>query len=449
MSQIEFYKSFLFMLELLSAETLFFSRLKVKSLPVLRIGLSVVSCFLFSSLFPVIANNAFYVSFMFLTLFSFTVLMGKVVFDESWLKIVFCCVAGYTVQHLAYQFNSMLTLLITKDLNTGGGMYGDTLPFSTIFANPFMFIVYLFTFASIYALAYYFFGRRLRDAEFSVSASVIFSFVIILLVVDIVLNSFVSDVITDLEGRVFSSIYNIICCILGLVLQFEVLFRWNIDYMYRVQQIIHKTEKENYADIKEAMEIVNVRAHDLKRQVRYYLENNQISVEIAKEIEDSVQDYARYAVTGNTALDLLLPRVNLTCQKNNIRISTIVNGSLLSFMREEDVYCMFDNLFDNAIAALVKYPEEHRTMGLRVESVEDQMIVITMYNYCETDGILLKDGLPQTTKRDVSVHGFGLKSVARICDHYDGEFNVSVEDDFFTVNIVLPMPEDEEETENE
>ncbi len=431
------------MVELLSAETLFLLGLRLKKRPVLRILLGIAACFGFAFLFPVPVNNAFYVSFMFLALFSFTVLVGKFIFDESWLKIVFCCVAGYTVQHLAYQLNSMLSLLITRDLNTGGGMYGDSSPFSTIFANPFMFVIYLFIFASIYALMYYWLGRKFRDTEFSISATTIFSFVLILLVVDIVLNSFVSEIITNIEGRVFSSIYNIICCILGLVLQFEVLFRWNIDYMYRVQKIIHKTEKENYADIKDAMELVNVKSHDLKRLVRYYLDNKLISEEIAKEIEDSVQNYARYALTGNTALDLLLPRVNLTCQKNGVRISTIVNGELLSFMREEDVYCLFDNLFDNAITALMKCPEEVRTMGLRVEKVESEMVAITMYNYCGDKELVLRDGLPQTTKKDENVHGFGLRSVSRICRHYDGELDVYTEDGFFNVNIVIPFPQGE------
>lgn len=113
MTQLEFYKSFQFMAELLIAETLFLIPLKRRKFFILRVIGAVCASFLFSYKFPIASQHFFYMSFMFMALFVFTVCAVKYAFQESWLKISFCCVAGYTVQHLAYQINNISTMLMT------------------------------------------------------------------------------------------------------------------------------------------------------------------------------------------------------------------------------------------------------------------------------------------------------------------------------------------------
>ena len=69
MSQLEFYKSFLFVIELLIAEGLFLFRFKGRSKFVLRLIAAIIMSFLFAFLFPVLTLNAFYCAFMFLMIF--------------------------------------------------------------------------------------------------------------------------------------------------------------------------------------------------------------------------------------------------------------------------------------------------------------------------------------------------------------------------------------------
>ena len=49
----------------------------------------------------------------------------------------------------------------------------------------------------------------------------------------------------------------------------------------------------------------------------------------------------------------------------------------------------------------------------------------------------LENGLPPTTKEDKYLHGYGLKSVKRIVEKYDGTCSVFKEDGMFQVNILL------------
>ena len=51
------------------------------------------------------------------------------------------------------------------------------------------------------------------------------------------------------------------------------------------------------------------------------------------------------------------------------------------------------------------------------------------------DSISLKDGLPQTTKADKNYHGFGMSSIKRIVDKYEGSLCVKVNRDEFTLGI--------------
>lgn len=73
----------------------------------------------------------------------------------------------------------------------------------------------------------------------------------------------------------------------------------------------------------------------------------------------------------------------------------MADGSLISFIDEEDIYSLFSNLLDNAIEAVSKCPIEKRTMGIRIENKLDQYVSITVYNYCIDSEFVFSNGLPK------------------------------------------------------
>ena len=84
MDQLEFYKSFQFMSELLLAEAIFLFSLQRRRFGLLRAVFAVAASFLFAWLIPVLSASPAYLSFMFFTLFIFTVCMTKFIFREKW-----------------------------------------------------------------------------------------------------------------------------------------------------------------------------------------------------------------------------------------------------------------------------------------------------------------------------------------------------------------------------
>lgn len=445
MTQFEFYKSFLFVIELLAAEFIYVRRLRRQKHFAWRAVLGVLACFAFAFFLPVLSNDAFYCSLLFLLIFSFVVLMCKMAFRESWLTVIFCCLAGYTTQHLSYEmYNAALTLMNLSSSNLSG-FYGSA-GFLEIFPNLFIFTIYLFIYVTSYCLCYFFFGTKLSgDEEIVVESRFVFVFTIFILIIDIVLNAIV--VYNPIENGklyvVIIGIYNILCCCISLYLQFEVVLRREAEKKFDALQEMWNHAKKQYELSKENIDLINMKCHDFKHQIHAFGDLQTVSPVALKELEDSISIYDSIVKTGNDALDIILTEKSLVCNKEKIRFSCIIDGEKLNFMKKEDVYALFGNIVDNAIEAVSQVESEKRTISLRVKMV-DGMIVVSASNYFNKN-LLRKNGTLQTTKADKRYHGFGIKSIQYICESYGGDVNIETEDDVFTIRLLFFSPAQKKE----
>lgn len=436
MSQIEFYKSVQFMIELLIAEGLFSLHLARRSKFPLRILLCLIAVFGFSFLFPVLSDNAFYISFMFLALFAFTVLMGKALFREGWLKILFCFLAGYTVQHLAYEVYNLI--LLAMGVEGGSGMYGSGE--LHIFPNVFIAIIYFCVYFVVYFFAEIIFGNRIRAGEeLKLKSGAMFAFVGLILVMDIVLNAVVVCYFASEANAgylIVVGVYNILCCLIASFLQFEVSLRQSLEETLNTVNLLRHKEKEQYESSKKTIELINMRCHDLKHQIRSIGANSTVNENSLKEIENLISIYDASVKTGNEVLDVILTEKKLLCAQTGIKFSCIADGKQLGFMREEDIYSLFGNIIDNAIEAVQGLEEGKRVIGLRVRAVND-LLSINANNYYEKTIEFSRNGMPKTTKLDKEFHGYGLKSVKSVCERYDGDLSISAENNVFNINIMF------------
>lgn len=64
-----------------------------------------------------------------------------------------------------------------------------------------------------------------------------------------------------------------------------------------------------------------------------------------------------------------------------------------------------------------------------------------MENYCKDDKPLTS---LETTKEDKSNHGFGLKSIFMIMNHYDGKYKLTKKDGVFSLDLLFRIPYKEE-----
>ena len=433
MTQFEFYTSFMFVAELVLAELLYVNKFRRRSLFPLRAAGGLAALLAFAFLFPAVSDNPFYRSFVFLSIFLASVLVNKFLFAESWLSIAFCTIAGYTTQHLAYELYNMCMSALGS--SAASNMYGAG-SFSDIFGNLYEAAIYAAVYVATYFVCYLLFGSRIEKGEpIRLEAKFIFILSVLLLVTDIFLNAVVvSNPVSGAElYATIIGVYNVICCVISLYLQFEVTLRKKAEHtLDTVQQMWHKA-KEQYAASKENIEYINMKCHDFKHQVRAL--RALADEAVISDIEEHITIYDSSARTGNDALDVILTEKSLACNGNGIRLTIIAEGDKLDFMEQSDIYALFGNILDNAIEAVQGLDEARRVISLHVKAIGG-ILMIRESNYYDGE-LLFENGLPVTTKTDRHYHGFGLKSIRYICGRYGGDMSVKTDGGVFDLSILF------------
>ena len=437
-SQLFWYKA-LFMLELLAGIFLFTRKLGKRDHFALRTAVSVVVLIGMAFGFPVVYYNAAWVSFIFLTLFAATVGAMKFCFRESWWNIFFCAFAAYTVRHISYTVFVSVNDAVFGLIDQTAGIDPYNKPLLEMM-NKYSFITvsaYGLTYFVGYWIGYFAYARRIspkEDLNLGYTKFILIAGAIVL--TDIVL-SLVTQYNTHIDAvsLVVERIYNVLSCVLALQLLFSQLKEKEIHTeLDTVQRLLDELRK-NYEITKENIDLINIKCHDLKHQIRAYRQKGAMDEEELKEIERAVAIYESVVKTGNEALDVVLMDKSLYCEKNKITLTCIADGKRLDFIRPGDIYALFGNAIDNAIEAVIDQPEENRNISFSVKSVGNAVSVHVENRFAgnaERSGELFI-----TRKRDRGHHGFGMLSMKTIVEKYGGQMAVEIVDDTFNLNILF------------
>lgn len=208
-------------------------------------------------------------------------------------------------------------------------------------------------------------------------------------------------------------------------------YRQDIATMEKLQS----EERKLYDSIKENINIVNMRCHDLKHQLEalsFKLTEKELS-----QLKEAIKLYDNTIKTGSEALDVVIYEKQLIFQKEGIRFTVMADGSILQFMRTTHIYSLFSNALSNALEAVRKLPSpDKRIIDLTVCQV-NQQVEISVMNYFT--GELPANG-KRTTKNDPAQHGFGLRSMSYIVESYGGTLDVSENGTVFEVVCRIPIP---------
>lgn len=440
LSSFFFYKA-LFMVELLVAELLFAFHLPKKSFFALRLSGSIVFAVGFAFTLPVFFYNALYSSFLFIIMFCLSVVILKFIFDASFSSILFCGLAGYTTQHLAYALNDIL--LNAAGISGEFQAYGegnlilDMAPYQFAFLA----IFYLISYELVYWLVYVFFARHIKKHNSLKVKNTSLLFLSFLL---LGVNIFLGALLTYYSYQNFQVVYIIfydvisfIFCLLLLFIQFELLFKKDLEEETVTLKKIWHQEKEQFEKAKENIDLINIKCHDLKHQLSAFGERKFFDKETLSEMTSLISIYDSNVKTGNEPLDVVLTEKSLFCEKEKIHFSYIVDGESLAFMKNSDIYSLFGNALDNAIEATLKVDDASRVITLNVRKIKNFVSISVQNNYM--GNLSFDDNLPITTKKDKLYHGYGLKSIKHVCNKYNGNMTIKYEDNVFILNILFPL----------
>lgn len=436
LTQLALYKP-IFMTELLLAQGVFIFKMPKRKKFVLRLILGYIVCYIIALLFPVAYYNAVYSTFMFFVFFIVTVAVYAFCYKCPFINIIFCAVAGYTVQHIAYEIYAFIAVVAGFSDGSGLGMYDKTPADCYVpFATPQSMLSYLWTYLVVYWSVLMLTRKEFVNGECRLKNPIFFVFIVTLLIVDIVLSSVVTYYEEfDRFYMLICCIFSILSCVLLLLLQFELLVRKKLEEDLYIMDHIRMQQEKQYAISQENINSINIKYHDLKHQILVLGERSYINPEVIAAVESALAEYDTIIKTGNNALDIILTEKNFLCLNEGIRLSCIADGKALSFMNEVDLYSLFGNLLDNALEAVKQLDDDQKEINLSAKTING-FVSVNISNMCRNE-IIFEDGLPVSDKKDRHFHGFGLKSVAYICDKYGADLSVKCEDGLFTVRILF------------
>ena len=128
------------------------------------------------------------------------------------------------------------------------------------------------------------------------------------------------------------------------------------------------------------------------------------------------------------------------CSNYNINFEADIRSNTLGYLTSEDYTSIFCNLLDNAIEYAIHCNEPYIDCNVSlIRGGNADLISIANSCYASPLG---SDGRLHSKKHDNHLHGYGLKSVKRIADKYNGLLNYvySEEKQEFRVVVMLEHP---------
>lgn len=325
---------------------------------------------------------------------------------------------GYLVQHIAGCLKGILKSIILTD--------------HSILSTFEVLLLDFVCCGSICAIIYFLFRPKVDEVE-ELDIRWKIAFIILIFLLSIGVSRLTKGVHYEIQPSIVENLYNIVCGFLLIFLQFDIAHRFKLVGDVATMQQIVRQQYLQYEKSKENVQLVNEKYHDLKKMINSM--KGYVNTKELEELEKKVAEYAPHISTGKEVIDVILNEKRMICEKQNIRITSLVGGGDLDFVQELDLYALFSNALENAMDAVGKLPQaEERYINLSVSRTND-MVVIHIEN--PYDGNLISEnGLPKSN-RDPRYHGFGMASMERIAEQYGGSISVSTIGNRFCLDIIL------------
>ena len=227
----------------------------------------------------------------------------------------------------------------------------------------------------------------------------------------------------DSNVALISTIFFVADMILGVLLLYFIL---KLADSYEKQKNIELVEMQNRM-LSKSLEDTE-RAFDLWRESIHNYKNNIITLaqlveeestaEIKKYLNNEIQQLGiktHYAMTGNKVIDAVLATKKNSAEHKGINF--YADGNIPDKCIVDDFTNIIGNLLDNAIEAAEKVENGNVSIVIKPQK---KFIIIKVKNSYDGN----KNNELQTTKKDKEYHGIGLKSIKRIVEKYQGEFEL-------------------------
>ena len=200
-------------------------------------------------------------------------------------------------------------------------------------------------------------------------------------------------------------------------------------------------DTEYYTLLQNQYENSNILIHDIKRHllsikdladekdcdgIKHYIDNLYSEYEVK-----NIKKYSNHKL-----VNAIINRYAKVFSDSGITFNCDIRNIDFSFIADNDLTSLLDNLLENALEA--SRDSEEKKVELLIIPTNVNYISISLNNtYSVAPNI--KNGKLITTKKKSAPHGYGIKSIKRIADKYDGDVSFDYDDTSsqFIARIIL------------
>lgn len=239
------------------------------------------------------------------------------------------------------------------------------------------------------------------------------------------------SVVTWNENIVLPAVLGQINCLVVLGLQNELFMRSAIQRELDTMNRLYEKRTEQYDRARRGVELINRRCHALKVELARL---RAAGADTDPHAEEAAQSLDAMVRTGNEVLDTVLTEKSFLSEDMGIALNCVVDGKSLAFLDVSDLYVLFSELLDNAFQAVLQFSEPERRL-VEVLAYRRQGFVVVRVSNPVVEPPLIVRGLPRPRAGEP---GYGLKTVRRISQRYQGRLSCDVQDGVFSLRIVFP-----------
>lgn len=392
----------------------------------------------YACLFFISLAMIFYINIALFILINFILIFF--LYDAKWHSALFNALTLTCIMTLSEVVILQLKSLISIDF-----LYSDS------------HIVYLCVVALLCKITYFImlrlivvfmYGSKERNDSFSIPTALLnviplISLYIISTLVAIILSK-------NMPGHFKYMLFSCTFLLLGINILIFYIYHYTIDKSSESTQLQIQLQKEYdmteyYKSLFNQNENQQILIHDIKNHLqtinRLNDENNREKISRylesllnSSDLKDSVH------VSDNEVLNSILCHYMKICRDKHISFKVDIRKKLLQNLKYEELTSLFCNLLDNAVEACSDIPDSYIEMSVSFEP-NSSLTVINIINTCRVVPTFDKNGRPVTTKKGSKNHGFGVKSINRVIDRYNGNIKMYFDESKMAFHTIITIKE--------
>ena len=197
----------------------------------------------------------------------------------------------------------------------------------------------------------------------------------------------------------------------------------------------------HYAEVDNMYRQIRSWRHDYRNHIqtmKAYAANGDLEAikHYLEELDTDLSTVDTVIKTGNPMTDAILNSKISLAKAKNIKVMADAHVPVKLSFSEIDLCCIIGNLFDNAIEASLKLPEEQRLIRVYMD-MKNTQLYISFTNFTAGKK-LVKVGKGFSSSKGAD-HGFGLVRMDAIVERLGGYLSRNSEEGAFTTEILLPQ----------